>query len=395
MQIFVGFFFYICVMKIKLIVALGAIVLAFVGCAGVQQANSLQFTAEVYSPSYASGFEILGSEGAQSTLLRITRPWQGESVESFELLILRGGESAPPDFGGCVISGDAQRIVALSSSNVAMFDRMGEADRIVGVSGIDYISSDNIKRRALDSSVRDVGYDTNLNYELLTLLKPDIVLLYSVAGANSSVTSKLEELNIAYLYIGDYAEESPLGKAEWMVAMGEICGKRDAAAALFALSEAKYNELLEITAGVEQRPQVMLNTPYRDIWYMPSSSSYMVQLIEDAGGEYIYKGNNSQQTKPVSIEEAYKLSTSADLWLNTGATINSMGDLKSQVPKFMDMPAVKRSKVYNNTARRTAMGGSDFWESGVVYPELVLQDLIEIIHPSLLDVELYYYQKLE
>ncbi len=369
----------------------------FCGCSGAQTVDTSLFSEELYVPSYAAGFEILGAAQAQSSLLRVTRPWQGESLEEFELLVLRGGEKAPADFRGAVIEEAAARIVTLSSSNLAMFDRMGQAERIVGVSGIDYISSPTIQQRAKSGAVRDVGYEGNLNYELLTLLDTDIVLLYSVAGRNPSVTAKLDELAIPYIYIGDYAEESPLGKAEWMVAMGEICGKRTLAEQLFEQSAEEYNTLKSLCEEVDPsaRPRVMLNTPYRDVWYMPSSRSYMVRLIEDAGGEYIYMGNNSQQTEAISIEQAYKLATTADVWLNTGTTINSIADLRSQVPKFKDMGVVQRGEVYNNTARRTPRGGSDFWESGVIYPERVLRDLIEILHPALLEGDsLYYYRKL-
>ncbi len=367
-----------------------------IGCGGSTSKTLEHLDNKVYSPSHASGFEVLGAEGSASTLLRITRPWQGDDVESYELLILRNGESAPVDFSGAVIDSAARRIVALSSSNVAMFERLGQVDRIVGVSGLDYFSSSLVAERAAEHELYDVGYDNSLNYELLTMLKPDIVLLYSVAGANSSVTSKLDELSIPYLYIGDYAEESPLGKAEWMVAMGEICGSRELAEELFAQSVKQYNNIVDhVKRSTDASPKIMLNTPYRDIWYMPSSNSYMVRLIEDAGAEYIYEGNSSLGTKPISVEEAYKLSTTADFWLNTGAMINSMATLRSQVPKFADMPAVKSGKVYNSTARTTPLGGSDFWESGVVHPEIVLADLVEIFHPSILEHELYYYKKLE
>ena len=53
----------------------------------------------------------------------------------------------------------------------------------------------------------------NINYELLLSLDPDLVLLYGVNGA-SAMESKLEELDIPFMYVGDYLEESPLGKAE-------------------------------------------------------------------------------------------------------------------------------------------------------------------------------------
>jgi len=48
----------------------------------------------------------------------------------------------------------------------------------------------------------------------------------------------------------------------------------------------------------------MLNTPYRDTWFMPSSRSFMVRLIEDAGGEYVYTKNDSDTSVAVDLEEA-------------------------------------------------------------------------------------------
>lgn len=52
--------------------------------------------------------------------------------------------------------------------------------------------------------MRDVGYDTNLNFELLASMRPDLVLLYGVTGENTVVTGKLRELGIPYIYVGDY-----------------------------------------------------------------------------------------------------------------------------------------------------------------------------------------------
>ena len=93
-----------------------------------------------------------------------------------------------------------------------MLDAIDEDRCVVGVSGIDYISNPDIQ--AHRDSVGDVGYEGNINYELLLSLDPDLVLLYGVNGA-SSMEGKLKELNIPFMYVGDYLEESPLGKAEW------------------------------------------------------------------------------------------------------------------------------------------------------------------------------------
>lgn len=71
---------------------------------------------------------------------------------------------------------------------------------------------------------------------------PDLVLLYGVNGA-SSMEGKLKELNIPFMYVGDYLEESPLGKAEWLVALAEVAGKRTEGENVFADIPVRYNAL--------------------------------------------------------------------------------------------------------------------------------------------------------
>ena len=55
---------------------------------------------------------------------------------------------------------------------------------------------------------------------------------------------------------------------------------------------------------------------------------------------------------------------------------------------------VREGRVYNNNRRTNPSGGNDYWESGVIHPDLILQDLIRIFHPELTDAEPTYYRKL-
>ena len=239
-----------------------------------------------------------------------------------------------------------------------------------------------------------MGYDTNLNFELLSAMRPDLILLYGVTGENTVITRKLEELAIPYIYIGDYMEESPLGKAEWMVVAAELCDLREAGIDTLRRIAADYNRIREQIARKtpEHRPRVMLNTPYRDTWFMPSTRSYMVRLIEDAGGAYIYPQNDSNASVAVDMEEAYLLASKADCWINVGAC-NTLRELTAQNPKFASVPAVRNRRVWNNNRLRTPAGGSDFWESGVVRPDRILEDLRTVFEDS--DAPTLYYQRLE
>ncbi len=192
--------------------------LIMVAC-GNRQENINEFVSDVYTPVYARGFSISGAEGKRSTLLTVSNPWQGADSVVVSLFISRDGEPVPDGFEGQVIYGDAARVITMSSTQIAMLDAIGESRKVVGVSGLGFISSPGIRSRR--DSIGDVGYDSNFNYELIMSLDPDIVLLYGVNGA-SPVESKLRELDIPFIYIGDYLESSPLGKAEWMVALAEI-----------------------------------------------------------------------------------------------------------------------------------------------------------------------------
>ena len=198
------------------------LVLAFTGCHN-KSSKLADFNRTVYTPEYASGFDIKGADGKKSVLVTVTIPWQGADSITTNLFIARDDEEVPADFTGQMLKGDAERIVCMSSTHIAMLDAIGETGRVVGVSGIDYISNPDIQARR--DSVGDVGYEGNINYELLLSLDPDLVLLYGVNGA-SSMEGKLKELDIPFMYVGDYLEESPLGKAEWLVALSEVIGKR-------------------------------------------------------------------------------------------------------------------------------------------------------------------------
>lgn len=348
------------------------------------------FKQNIYIPEYASGFKILGAENFASTLIQITNPWQGAKDITMSYFVSRNGEQAPAGFNGPIIPAGAKQIVCMSSSYIAMLDALGEINRIVGVSGIDYIANPYIL--AHKDSIKDLGPE--INYELLISLKPDVVLLYGIGDAQTAVTDKLKELSIPYLYMGEYLEESPLGKAEWMLVLSELTDKREEGMEIFREIPKRYYALKTLTDSVKQRPTVMFNTPWNDSWVMPSTQSYMAQLVTDAGADYIYKENTSNSSTPIGLETAYKLIQKADYWINVGMA-STLDELKTVNPKFADAKAVREKTVYNNNLRTTPTGGNDYWESAVVRPDIVLRDLIHIFHPELVSDSLYYYRHLE
>lgn len=380
--------------RLHLVIGLFVLAITIVSCGGNGNSSVSMYADSIYLPEYASGFRILGAEGSSSVIIESVNPWQGADSVVTRLFIARDGEEPPQGFEGQVIEGDARRIVAMSSTHIAMLDVIGESARVVGVSGMDFISNDAVRSRR--DSIGDVGYDGNVNYELLLSLQPDIILLYGTNGA-SGMEPKLKELGIPYVYIGEYLEDSALGKAEWIVAVAEIVGKRDEGIKAFSAIPERYNAIREKAADClkhSSRPKVMINLPYGDSWFMAPTGSYLVRLIEDAGGDYIYKKNNSNESRPIDLEEAFMLVSASDKWINVGQT-RSLDELRKNYPKFAATKPVLSGEVYNTTGRVAANGANDYWERGVVEPDVVLRDMVMIFHPELADSDLVYYEKLK
>jgi iron complex transport system substrate-binding protein len=157
-----------------------------------------------------------------------------------------------------------------------------------------------------------------------------------------------------------------------------------------------YNDLADkVKKTVTEQPKIMLNAPWKDTWFVPGGNSYMNNMIKDAGGNFIFANNNNRDSYPINIEKAYVEALKADYWLNPNAA-KSLADIENDDNRLSDIPAFKNKRIYNNNARTNSNGGSDFWESGVMSPHIILKDLIKIFHPQLVpEHELVYFRQLQ
>lgn len=102
--------------KCKSFLSLCLLIVLLAACNGKKTASISDFSNQLYTPEYVSGFSIKGADGYESSIITVTNPWQGADSITTQLFIARGGESAPEGFTGQVLEGDASRIVAMSST---------------------------------------------------------------------------------------------------------------------------------------------------------------------------------------------------------------------------------------------------------------------------------------
>lgn len=294
-----------------------------------------------------------------------------------------------------IIRTPVTNVVCLSTTHIAFIDMLDETDKITAVSGSQYIYNPGLRRKIVSGKIKDVGYENSLDFELLLSLKPDVVTVYDINGTISPVINKIKKFNIPVIRVNEYPETSSLGQTEWIKFFGELFDKRKQAENKFNKVYNNYNELKQITDKIKNRPKVLLNLPWKGTWYIPGGHSNIAQLIQDAGGDYLWKNNPEKHNIPLNIEDVYLNASYADIWLNPGQA-NSLLDIIGTDIRLEKFKAVKVGNVYNRNKRLNEFGGNDYMETGTVRPDLILKDLIRILHPELLtEHELFYYTKLE
>jgi len=280
-----------------------------------------------------------------------------------------------------LVDGAVNSVICMSSTTVAAFCEIGRADVVKGVSGKRYISNPSI---AENPDVKEVGFESSIDFEAILETKPDLILYYKVSSVEPPYVEKLRSLGLRVFPLYDNFEHHPLARAEYIRFCGAVTGESHAADSVFAEVKSSYESLVSL---LPEKTKVLVNVPYGDAWYIPSTQSYFSRLIEDAGGE-ILGARDGTVSSIISLEQAYEFARRADIWLNTGSARNR-DELASMNPSFKNFLR-DDLRVYNNTLRMTPEGGNDFYERGAVRPDLVLKDLCQILSGEIVD-DLEYY----
>ncbi len=374
------------VLKSSLIIVL----VILLGCSG----NHQREIEKRGSTEYANLFNLICSK--TDTILKIKDNFYNNSNQ-FTSYILKHDNTKlkTGNLSRNTIKTPLRRVICMSTGHIAYLNLLEELNSIIAVSGGRYINNNQINKKINSGQIVDIGYESSLNFEMIMALKPDMIFAYGISGENNSYIDKLRQMGIPVLVLGDFSENHPLGKLEYIKLFGALFEKKELADSIFNAKKTVYNSIRENVLKVKSRPKVMLNAPWKETWYVPGDESYMTKLISDAGAEVLGVKQNSSKSGSSSIEEVYKLSFGADFWLNPNS-YKSIKTLTDAVPLFKNINAVNSGNVFNNIKKITPSGGSDFWENGVVEPEVILEDLVKIFHPELLpNHELQYYIRLK
>lgn len=285
-------------------------------------------------------------------------------------------------------------LACFSTTDLPFIEMLGLESKLVGAPLQKYIYSKKINQLINQGKVKVVGGETGIDLELLVQLKPTMVITTTPFSAEHS-QDKLSELGLKAVLNSSYLENHPLGRAEWIKFVAAFFDLEHQANGYFDEIEQKYLALKKLTENLDNKPKVLLNIPFKELWYVPGGRNYMAVYLRDAGAAYYWIEEKQAQSLTRDFEAVYAKANDCDFWINTGDVL-SKDQLLRKDSRFADFAAFKKGQLYSHLLRKNTHHFFDFYESGIVNPHLVLADLIKIFHPELLPShQFYYYQQLD
>lgn len=342
---------------------------------------------------YAKNFTIEYKSGYK--LLTVTTPWTG-ATESLIYALVPAGMEVKEDLGkAIVVNTPIESIVSLSSTYLPFLDQIGELSSLVAVDTADYVYNQEVRNWAGAGMIASVGSGPSIDVEALIELAPDLIMTSASGSADWDTHPALEKAGLPVVINSDYLEQDPLGRAEWGKFIAAFFDKEAEADRLFDDMVERYNEAKSLTQDLDEKVSVFINTAYEGSWYMPGRDSYAAILIRDAGGEYLWDDLEGASAFPVDFEVVVERAKDADVWINVGFAADLAG-LVGMDARYADFNAFQNGRVFNNNKRVSELGGTDYYESAVANPDVILLDLIEAFYPDLLpEHEFFFYQQLQ
>ena len=247
--------------------------------------------------------------------------------------------------------------------------------------------------RPISQLERVVATIVPFDVEKIISLKPDAIFTNHITSFDNTY-KLLKDNGIQVIFLDEYLEQNPLEKTAYIKLFGKLFGKSQEATDLYNEINKNYQNLKKLAAKAKEKPTVLANEMYGNVWYLPGGKTSLAHFLSDANANYILKNNAEQKAVTMSFEEVFAKAGQVQYWINAG-NHPSKTEMLTMNPVYSKLPVFNNGKIYVVTGKEKGKA-NDFFESGVVRSDLVLKDYIKIFHPELLpDYQFTYMKELQ
>lgn len=269
-------------------------------------------------------------------------------------LIVPEGMEAPEGADGKLIAvkQPLKNIYVAATASMALFDSidgLGSISLSSQRAGDWYVP--NAVQAMKEGRIHFAGKYSEPDFETLLECNCDLAVESTMILHNPTVQEMLERLGIPVFIEQSSYESHPLGRTEWVKAYGALLNKEEEAESYFESQAAIAEELEGLENTGKTAAMFFINTSGGVVVY--SSGSYIIKMLELAGGNYVFEntGNkdSSKSSVNITMEEFYSAAVDADYLIYNSTVVTdeeTVESLCAKCPLLKDFKAVKEGKVW-------------------------------------------------
>ena len=300
-------------------------------------------------PEYATGFS---ADYYREGYVLVTIEEEGQ------YLIVPEGKEAPEDLDPeiIVLQQPLTNIYLAASAVMDMFVSLDALDQVrFSALKPDSWYIDEAREQMESGALIYAGKYSAPDYELILSEGCSLAIENTMIYHNPEVKEQLENFDIPVLVDRSSYESEPMGRMEWVKLYGILTGHEQEAEEAFAVQ----NRLFKENDGTENTGQTVA------FFYITSSgavnvrksSDYLSEMIEMAGGTYIFSDlggeeESASSTVTMQMEEFYAAAKDSDYLIYNSSIegeLESLDDLLAMSPLMENFKAVRENHVYCTT----------------------------------------------
>lgn len=345
--------------------------------------------AERFRVSYHGHYKVLQANVAGSE-------W-GPDVSDTVVLVQCGTPSPALEGeleGAAVVEVPIRSLASNEDGSVARARELGYVDRVAGLAG-GGIYDATLRQRWDDGDLISVGesFHGAPNFEMLVANNPGVVFLFTSSLEHTDALDQGRSLGLATVPIVAWGEPTILGQAEWIKHTALFLNAEAEANTYFDGVAQRYLDLKADVAALSERPVAIWGGPLSSgsRWWI-EAGSWMAQALADAGGRNPFIPDSGETAITLSTEAVLAQATEAKFWLTEHVALETLG----AAGPLETIPAFREGRVYHIHKRAVPENDAyDWYETALVRPDVVLQDLVSVFHPALLpEHDLFFLQNI-
>lgn len=351
---------------------------------------------EPISVTHAKNFSVTYHDGYKIADLHFES--EGRNMQFNQKLVLVQRGSKPPEKEGQLkdawfIDIPVSTVAANHDGEIIRVKSLGLIDHIVGMGGGD-IYDHELRLRWEQKEIASIGYSFHSipEPELLMSSGAELLTLHTYDNKGLTGMKKLRELGINAIPTFAWAEQSFLGKAEWIKFSSLFFNKEAEANLLFDNIRERCESLIRKVAEIDKKNTFLLYHPSDQSDWKAHRNDFYASYLQ-AISNNVLQDNGPTHSVGMNNEQLLALAREADFWI-----VNSTSDDRWPPASYLNnFKSYRDGNVYHYQKRTNYEHNAyDWYETPEVRPDLVLEDLVSIFYPGLLpDHEPIFFEKVK